>query len=80
MTKGLPRNQIKRHPEKPQTTHLLLRAPNFVSGPGGSEARPAPLACEASALTAELTARKRVYFSPKSQLCKIRAVSLFIKV
>jgi len=51
------RNQIKRNPVRAKTRHLLLRGPNFVSGPRDFEASPAPLACEASALTAELTAR-----------------------
>jgi len=62
MNKGLPGNQIKRHPAKQKTPHLLLRDPNFVSGPGDLEANAAPLACEASALTAELTAPKTHLF------------------
>jgi len=64
------RNQTGRNNINDKAPHLLLRAPNFVSGPEGSEASPAPLTCEASALTTELTALKRIYFSPKSQLCK----------
>ena len=30
-----------------------------------------PLACEASALTTELTAPNHIYFTPKSGLCKL---------
>jgi len=60
------RNQIKRNPIRAKTTHLLLRGPNFVSGSGDPEASPAPLACEASALTAELTARNRSILVTKS--------------
>ena len=34
-----------------------------------------PLTCEASALTTELTAQNRSYFTPKDQLCKTGALA-----
>ena len=34
-----------------------------------------PLVCEASALTTELTAQNRIYFTPKNQLCKLGALA-----
>jgi hypothetical protein len=37
--------------------------------------RETPLACEASALTAELTAQNHIYFTPKNQLCKHRPLA-----
>jgi len=49
---------------------LLLRNPNFVSGRRTLSFEASPLACEASALTTELTAPNHIYFSPKNQLCK----------
>jgi hypothetical protein len=70
MNKELPINQLKRHPARTKTTHLLLRQPNFISKPANPSFEAGPLACEASALTAELTAPKQSYFSPKNQLCK----------
>ena len=52
--------------------HLLLRHPNFVAKSLDASFEPQPLACEASALTTELTARNHIYFTPKNQLCKHR--------
>jgi len=49
---------------------LLLRNPNFVAKSKDPSFEPPPLACEASALTTELTAPNHIYFSPKNQLCK----------
>ena len=54
---------------------LLLRHPNFVSGRRTISFEAPPLACEASALTTELTAQKHIYFTPKNQLCKHRVSS-----
>ena len=45
---------------------LLLRHPNFVAKSPNARREPSPLACEASALTAELTAQNHIYFSPKN--------------
>ena len=70
MNTGPRRNQTRRTGVNDKAPHLLLRAPNFVANPGDLEASPAPLACEASALTAELTAPKHIYFSRKRWLCK----------
>jgi hypothetical protein len=50
--------------------HLLLRDLNFVAKSPNARREPPPLACEASALTTELTAPNHSYFSPKNQLCK----------
>ena len=44
---------------------LLLHHPNFVAKSVDASFEPPPLACEASALTTELTARNHIYFSPK---------------
>ena len=49
---------------------LLLRHPNFVAKPTNASFEPPPLVCEASALSAELTAPNRIYFRLKIQLCK----------
>jgi len=54
---------------------LLLRHPNFVAESRDSSFEPPPLACEASALTTELTAQNRIYFNPKNQLCKLVALA-----
>ncbi len=48
-----------------KTKDLLLRHPNFVAKSVDVSFGPPPLACEASALTTELTARNRCYFSSK---------------
>ena len=66
MNTGPRRNQTRRTGVNDKAPHLLLRAPNFVANPGDLEASPAPLACEASALTAELTARNRSILVGKS--------------
>ena len=42
---------------KGNNIHLLLRHQNFVAKPQNTRREPSPLACEASALTTELTAR-----------------------
>ncbi|GEM_PF-1658475 len=70
MNTGPKRKQTGRTGINDKAAHLLLRGPNFVSGPGDLEASPAPLACEASALTTELTALKHAYFNRKRKLCK----------
>jgi hypothetical protein len=49
---------------------LLLRHPNFVAKSTDASFEAPPLACEASALTTELTAQNQLYFTPKNQLCK----------
>jgi hypothetical protein len=51
---------------------LLLRHPNFVAKSTDASFEPPPLACEASALTTELTAQNCIYFTPKNQLCKAK--------
>ena len=56
--------------------HLLLRHPNFVAKSKNLRREAKPLACEASVLTAELTAPNHAYFSPKYQLCKYRPAVL----
>ena len=43
--------------EQASEKDLLLRHPNFVAKSAGPSFEPPPLACEASALTTELTAR-----------------------
>ena len=53
-----------------KTKDLLLCHPNFVARSVDASFGPPPLACEASALTTELTAQNRIYSSPKTQLCK----------
>ncbi len=50
------RNRIKRNPTRAKTKHLLLRQPNFLSNSANPSFEMEPLACEASALTTELTA------------------------
>jgi hypothetical protein len=58
----------KRRPSKAQaepTKDLLLRGENFVSKKGNTSFELRPLECEASALTAELTARNYIYFKPQ---------------
>jgi hypothetical protein len=70
MNTGPKRSRTRRTGINDKAPHLLLRAPNFVSGPGDLEANAAPLACEASALTTELTALQPFYFRHKNQLCK----------
>ena len=57
---------INRH----KTKDLLLRHPNFVAKSPNARRELSPLACEASALTTELTAQNHFYFSPKNQPCK----------
>ena len=44
---------------------LLLRHPNFVAKLPNAKREPPPLACEASALTTELTAPNYIYPAPK---------------
>jgi hypothetical protein len=44
---------------------LLLYHPNFVPKPANARRELSPVACEASALTTELTARNHVYFNQK---------------
>ena len=44
---------------------LLLRHPNFVAKSTDARREPRALACEASALTTELTARNHIYPVPK---------------
>ena len=44
--------------------HLLLCHPNFVAKSKDPSFEPPPLACEASALTTELTAPNRSYLAP----------------
>ena len=46
-----------------KTKDLLLRYPNFVSKSIDASFEPPPLACEASALTTELTALEHIYFN-----------------
>jgi len=55
---------------------LLLRHPNFVAKSKDPSFEPPPLACEASALTTELTAPSPIYFNPKDRLCKHRHLAL----
>ena len=59
------RNRIKRNPTRAKTKHLLLRQPNFLSNSANPSFEMEPLACEASALTTELTAQNRIYLVPK---------------
>ena len=49
---------------------LLLRHPNFVAKSKNRSFETPPLACEASALTTELTALERSYFSGEGSICK----------
>ena len=49
---------------------LLLRHPNFVAKSTDASFETSPLACEASALSTELTALNRIYSSPRNELCK----------
>ena len=49
---------------------LLLRHPNFVAKSKDPSFELPPLACETSALTTELIAPNRIYFTPQKQLCK----------
>jgi len=46
-----------------RTKDLLLRYPNFVAKSPASSFELTPLACEAGALTTELTALEQTYFS-----------------
>ena len=55
------RNQVNRHPRRAKTKHLLLRPPNFVSNSADPSFETRALACEASALTTELTALSIFY-------------------
>ena len=66
------KNQVRRNLIGTETKDLLLRDPNFVSNSGDSSFERRPLACEASALTAELTALNYFHFNPKGRLCKYR--------
>jgi len=61
------RNQIKRNPIREKTRHLLLRQPNFVSNSADPSFEIGALACEASALTTELTAPRHIVFSMQSK-------------
>ena len=54
---------------------LLLRHPNFVAKSTDASFETPPFACEASALTTELTAPNHIYFNPKNQLCKDRPLA-----
>ena len=56
---------------------LLLRHPNFVAKPTNASFEPPPLACEASALSAELTAPNRIYLAPKPRQKRAEARGLF---
>ena len=49
---------------------LLLRHPSFVAKSTDASFETPPLACEASALTTELTAQNHTYFSSRNQFCK----------
>ncbi len=49
-----------------RTKDLLLRYPNFVAKSPASSFELTPLACEAGALTTELTAPNRTYFTLNS--------------
>ena len=49
---------------------LLLRHPNFVAKSRDRSFEASPLACEASALTTELTALEYSYFSGEGTVCK----------
>ena len=69
------RNETKLNPVRVKTKHLLLCDPNFVSNSEGPSFERRPLACEASALTAELTAHNHIYFSPNNQPCKHRVLA-----
>jgi hypothetical protein len=60
---------------KSKTKDLLLCHPNSVAKSVDASFGPLPLACEASALTTELTAQNRIYFNPKAELCKHRPLA-----
>ena len=49
---------------------LLLRRHDFVAKSKRASFETTPLACEASALTTELTAQNHTHFSPQERLCK----------
>ena len=51
--------------------HLLLCTPHFVPESKISRHEANPLECKAGALTAELAAQNRAYFSPFSDTCKV---------
>ena len=53
----------------------MLRHPNFVAKSVNASFETPPLACEASALTTELTARNHIYSISKKQLCKHRPLA-----
>ena len=58
----------KRKPSKAATEptkDLLLCGENFASKKGNTSFEPGAFACEASALTAELTAQNYIYFKPR---------------
>jgi len=80
MNTGPRRNQTRRTGVNDKAPHLLLRAPNFVANPGDLEASPAPLACEASALTTELTAQNRIYLVPKPVRKSTKARALLVHI
>ena len=71
----LRRNGLKSKPARAKTKDLLLRDPNFVAKSLNASFEAPPLACEASALTTELTAPNHIYFTPKNQLCKHRPLA-----
>ena len=59
---------------------LLLTHPDFEAKTPNPSFKPSLPQCEASALTAELIAPNRSYFSPKNQLYKTGTLALGYKL